>query len=354
MRISCENFPPVEATPGLISELVRDDLKRGEFMVLEQDDGETFIQAAGEYETNEDGTGGGFVLEDRDGKTGILRRCRDLVPAAELEQIFLDELSGFTSWRGRYEWVVDRGFLSSLWWSLPKPRKIALCITAAVIVVLTIIRVSGCSVREVVEMGNGVVSSITKRYSVDDRLREIEARKPALKKVAESLTGGITLLVFKKERCVELLGEGLPGRRTYKMTKFSGTLGPKLREGDGQIPEGVYGCEYLNPNSRFHLSLKVSYPNALDKEKGEKEGRARLGGDIMIHGGAATVGCVPVGDDNIEDIFYLAAKAGKENVQIIISPYDMRNGRKKELEKSPLKWYGALCDMIEQELARHK
>ena len=72
-----------------------------------------------------------------------------------------------------------------------------------------------------------------------------------------------------------------------------------------------------------------------------------LGGDIMIHGKAVTIGCVPVGDDAIEDIFYLAYAVGIRNVSVIIAPYDMRNGRKPELERSPLKWYPDLCREID-------
>jgi murein L,D-transpeptidase YafK len=131
------------------------------------------------------------------------------------------------------------------------------------------------------------------------------------------------------------------------MTAFSGTLGPKLREGDGQIPEGVYGIEYLNPNSRFYLSLKVSYPNASDRARAKADKRVKLGGDIMLHGKAVTIGCVPVGDDAIEDIFYLAHAVGIRNVSVIIAPYDMRKGRKPELERSKLKWYPDLCREID-------
>ena len=72
-----------------------------------------------------------------------------------------------------------------------------------------------------------------------------------------------------------------------------------------------------------------------------------LGGDIMIHGKAVTIGCVPVGDDAIEDIFYLASAAGIKNVSVVIAPYDMRKGRRPELERSPLKWYPNLCKEAE-------
>ena len=88
--------------------------------------------------------------------------------------------------------------------------------------------------------------------------------------------------------------------KRYSFTGFSGGSGPKLREGDGQIPEGIYAIEYLNPNSQFHLSMKLNYPNTFDKAKGKADGRDRLGFDIFIHGGSATIGCIPIWDAGIE------------------------------------------------------
>ena len=61
--------------------------------------------------------------------------------------------------------------------------------------------------------------------------------------------------------------------KRYPITGFSGGPGLKLRDGDGQIPEGIYAVEYLNPNSHFHLSIKLNYPNAFDKAKGKADGR---------------------------------------------------------------------------------
>ena len=68
----------------------------------------------------------------------------------------------------------------------------------------------------------------------------------------------------------------------------------------------------------------------------------------MIHGTNATIGCVPIGDDAIEDVFYLVNAVGIKNVSVIIAPYDMRSGRKLELEKSPLSWYAELCNQLEE------
>ncbi len=209
----------------------------------------------------------------------------------------------------------------------------------------------GLSIRETVELGVGVIAAKASRHTIADRTAAILEKKPQLKGVAESAGGKLRILVFKNERSVEVHAPGWKAPRIYPMTAFSGSLGPKLREGDGQIPEGIYGIEYLNPNSSYYLSLKVTYPNASDRARAKVDGRTNLGGDIMIHGKAVTIGCVPVGDDAIEDIFYLASAVGIKNVSVVIAPYDMRKGRKSELERLPLKWYPNLCNEIQTALS---
>ena len=213
---------------------------------------------------------------------------------------------------------------------------------------------NGWSIRETVELGAGVIASKASQHTIADRTAAILAKKPKLKGIAASAGGKLRILVFKNERSVEVHAPGWKAPRIYPMTAFSGTLGPKLREGDGQIPEGIYGIEYLNPNSSYYLSLKVTYPNASDKLRAKADGRANLGGDIMIHGKAVTIGCVPVGDDAIEDIFYLAYAVGIKNVSVVIAPYDMRSGRKLELEKSSIAWYPDLCREIAAALSDGK
>lgn len=137
----------------------------------------------------------------------------------------------------------------------------------------------------------------------------------------------LTLIGLKNEQILEVWGE-LNGKEThiasYPFTAFSGHLGPKFREGDRQIPEGIYGISYLNPNSKFHLSMRVNYPNSFDKEMARKEKRTHLGGDIMIHGSNRTIGCVPIGDDAIEELYFLAKKVGIKNIKVILSPIDFR------------------------------
>lgn len=209
---------------------------------------------------------------------------------------------------------------------------------------------NGLSIGDLMELGDGVVRSRIEKHTVADRVAAILEKKPRLKSAADSAGGKLRILVFKNERQVEVHAPGWKEPQKYEMTAFSGELGPKLKEGDRQIPEGVYGIEYLNPNSSFYLSLKVSYPNAADRARAKEEGRTNLGGDIMIHGKNVTVGCIPIGDDAIEDVFCLANAVGIKNVSVIIAPYDMRKGRKAELEVGAPSWYPELCNQLEEAL----
>lgn len=131
----------------------------------------------------------------------------------------------------------------------------------------------------------------------------------------------IVLVGLKKERELILLaGNDEPLREIdrYRILGASGGPGPKLRRGDQQVPEGFYRIESLNPNSAFHLSLRVDYPNAEDRAAAD--GRTDLGGDIMIHGGNASVGCLAMGDPAIEELFVLAAKTGLDRIEVVLVP----------------------------------
>lgn len=135
------------------------------------------------------------------------------------------------------------------------------------------------------------------------------------------------MLGLKRERVLKVFvrhAEGdLHAFKTYPILAASGNLGPKLREGDRQVPEGIYRAISLNPNSRFHLSIKLDYPNAFDREMARSEGRTNLGDNIFIHGGAASIGCIAIGDPAIEEVFTLIADTGLKNTSIIIAPLDL-------------------------------
>jgi hypothetical protein len=130
---------------------------------------------------------------------------------------------------------------------------------------------------------------------------------------------------LKNEASLEMWGQagGLwHPIKSYRIQAASGQAGPKLREGDRQVPEGHYAITHLNPNSAFHLSLGIGYPNAADRTQGELDEREDLGGDIMIHGKAVSIGGLAMGDEAIEEIFVLVERIGTANTDIVIVPHD--------------------------------
>ncbi|WP_439554576.1 L,D-transpeptidase family protein [Flavobacterium macrobrachii] len=164
----------------------------------------------------------------------------------------------------------------------------------------------------------------------------------------------MAILAFKKEQILEVVvrkneNESWKLLKMYPFTAFSGKIGPKLKNGDKQIPEGIYQMEYLNPNSKYHLSIKVNYPNAFDIEKAKLDGRTDLGCDIMIHGKSVTIGCIAVGDKNIEEIFILATKTKNKHFPIIIAPHDFRTN-KTFPEIEAISWEKDLYENISKEL----
>ena len=111
--------------------------------------------------------------------------------------------------------------------------------------------------------------------------------------------------------------------KTYPICEASGILGPKRKQGDYQVPEGFYYIDRFNPSSKFYLSLGTNYPNASDKLKSEA---SNLGGDIFIHGNCVTVGCLPMTDDAIKEIYLFAAHAknnGQVNIPVYFFPFKM-------------------------------
>ena len=139
--------------------------------------------------------------------------------------------------------------------------------------------------------------------------------------------------------------------RALPMLAASGKSGPKLREGDLQVPEGVYRIESLNPNSAFHLALRVSYPSKEDRAQAVLDNRTELGGDIMIHGSNASVGCMAMGDEAAEDLFVLAAKTGADNIKVLLCPLDFRVRDVAPDAKRP-DWVRARYAKLKQELKR--
>jgi len=166
------------------------------------------------------------------------------------------------------------------------------------------------------------------------------------------------LVGLKKEKRLEVWVAPTNGvyalLKTYPIIGTSGGLGPKLEEGDSQMPEGIYRIDFLNPNSRYHLSLRVDYPNAYDRVKAAADGRTKLGGDIMIHGSAWSDGCFAMGDPAAEDLFVLAAETGLANVSVILSPVDFRVRELPDKRPKVPAWTTDLYALIRQELMNLK
>jgi murein L,D-transpeptidase YafK len=132
--------------------------------------------------------------------------------------------------------------------------------------------------------------------------------------------------IFKREHKLELWLRRDDGRyalfRDYDICKFSGDLGPKLKEGDKQSPEGFYRVakSQLNPNSRHHLSFNLGFPNAFDRQLG------RTGSALMVHGGCSSVGCYAITDANVDEVYAVveaALRHGQQAVDVHVFPFRM-------------------------------
>lgn len=150
----------------------------------------------------------------------------------------------------------------------------------------------------------------------------------------------IFIRVFKEEKELEVWVKGRQGFRLFKAypicTYGPGVLGPKVKQGDAQAPEGFYTVksQQLNPRSAFHLSFNIGYPNEFDRS------HKRTGGSIMVHGDCVSIGCYAIGDQAIEEVYALAEKAlesGQPCFNVHIFPFRMTD---KNMEKRVnSEWY---------------
>lgn len=164
----------------------------------------------------------------------------------------------------------------------------------------------------------------------------------------------IAMLAFKKEQQLELWARDDTHHwryiHRYRLTANSGHLGPKLRENDRQIPEGVYRLTMFNPYSSMHLSMQINYPNYFDRLHASRDGRVHLGGDIFLHGKDLSVGCLAIGDHAIDQLFLLVRRVGLANTKVIIAPNDLRKNAPATNRFSQPKWLDELYNNIAQEL----
>jgi len=138
----------------------------------------------------------------------------------------------------------------------------------------------------------------------------------------------ILINVYKEEQELEIYAKNTSDESynkllTYDICQSSGNLGPKRKRGDYQIPEGFYYIDRFNPTSNFYLSLGLNYPNKSDKIKSKAKD---LGGDIFIHGDCVSIGCMPMTNDKIKEIYLYAIQArqnGQNQIPVYIYPFKM-------------------------------
>jgi murein L,D-transpeptidase YafK len=146
----------------------------------------------------------------------------------------------------------------------------------------------------------------------------------------------IYLRAFKSEKKMELWGknsydENYKLIKNYDICRTSGKLGPKRKQGDLQIPEGFYHINRFNPYSNFYLSLGINYPNKSDRILGIKN---NPGGDIFIHGDCVTIGCLPITNEQIKELYIFCVEArnnGQTTIPVTIFPSMLSETKFKRL-----------------------
>ena len=173
--------------------------------------------------------------------------------------------------------------------------------------------------------------------SLSKRLRTLNAHKGA----------PVYIRIFKKEALLEVWikrDEGYAHLKDYPICAYSGHLGPKLKEGDKQAPEGFYRVRkrQLNPHSRFHLAFNLGYPNAYDRA------HHRTGSYLMVHGKCASIGCYAMTDRRIDEIYALVEAAlnhGQPYVPVHIFPFRMEDAQMDAHSES--RWYDFWMELKE-------
>jgi hypothetical protein len=154
------------------------------------------------------------------------------------------------------------------------------------------------------------------RYGIKKLFRERGVSYPAVEAYVR---------IFKRERQLELwvrpsVNDAYTLLRTYDICALSGELGPKRKQGDGQVPEGFYSIDNFNPYSDYHLSLHINYPNRSDALMGKQ---LDPGGNIFIHGGCNSIGCLALTDEGIKELYWIAVETranGQKKIPVDIFP----------------------------------
>jgi murein L,D-transpeptidase YafK len=170
------------------------------------------------------------------------------------------------------------------------------------------------------------------RVATAFKLKKDELKKQAISKGLIWPIHQLYIRSFKYDSQLELWARNNSNEpfvlfKTYKICALSGSLGPKRVEGDYQVPEGIYYINEFNPKSQFHLSLGLNYPNTADKIN---SGYQNPGNEIYIHGTCTTVGCIPIQNEQMEELYILAALAnslGQSFIPVHIFPIRFNNAK---------------------------
>jgi hypothetical protein len=199
--------------------------------------------------------------------------------------------------------------------------------------------------------------------TVEGRVQETQSDfdqrlAPSLKAAGLSKTPNFVSLLFFKDTKILSLYAGNDKKdmrfvKNYAVRAASGKPGPKLIEGDRQVPEGLYSIVFLNPNSLYHLSMRVDYPNQFDRAQAKRDGRKNLGGGIMVHGSKYSIGCIALGNDAISEVFHLAATTTLANWQILSMATDLRTNQAPADVVAALPWMAGVYDDLKTDLQNY-
>ncbi len=152
----------------------------------------------------------------------------------------------------------------------------------------------------------------------------------------------MTWIALKEERLLLIFARDNKGSMkkvlSYPIIGASGVTGPKLKEGDKQMPEGFYTIAAFRPTLVAHIGLEVNYPNSFDRYHAKIEKRKNPGSDILIHGSKWSTGCLAMGNEPIEEMFVLAHDTGSQHIKLIFAPCDLRLRKPQVNFKTQPQW----------------
>lgn len=156
-------------------------------------------------------------------------------------------------------------------------------------------------------------------------------------KGVDSANYKVLIRIFKEEKLLEVWLKSKNADKyvhygNYDICRSSGDLGPKRTEGDYQVPEGFYSVNFFNAFSDYYLGMQINYPNESDKVLGKKP----YGGQIMIHGNCVTIGCIPITDDKIKELYLIClfSKGAGNNVLVDGYPFKLTDANMEAAKKN--------------------